>query len=172
MYMAEAKTNSSATDGVAASHRLTDGEYLRAEAENAKAALKGALDDAKAALTGAVDPREIARAHPFVALGSAAVAGFVAALVAIPSKEQQALHRIEKLQRAMHPDPSTAKETNGTSKPAAPSLLSTILKELIAILKPILIAAVTAGINPPAPPPVEPAPTDPGAPNPGPDNFK
>ncbi len=165
--MAEVKTNNGIPGDGATSARLGESEFLRVEAEQAKAAVKRALEDAKTALTGAVDPRELTRSHPFVALGSAVVAGFVAAAVAIPSKEQQALRRIEKLQRAMHPSPPPSNGSGATgngstteTKPPAPSFLAMIVKEIIAVLKPILIAAITANLNPPPAPPVAPASPD------------
>jgi len=125
----------------------SEAEYLRRQADEAKAALVRSLGEARSALTGALDPREVTRSHPFVAVGSAAVAGFVAALLAVPSKEQQELRRMEKLHRALHPEPAAAKDSNGSAKPLAPSMMATILKELIAVLKPILVTAVTAGLN-------------------------
>ena len=43
-------------------------------------------------------------------IGSAVAAGFVAAVLAIPSKEQQELKKLEKIRRALHPEVEKAGE--------------------------------------------------------------
>jgi hypothetical protein len=131
---------------------LSEAEFLRLQAEQARAAAGRAIKDARLALVGKLDPREFTRKHPWLAILSATAAGFTAAAVAVPSKEEQELRRIERLQRAMHPPaPAPMPATNGkTEEPkAAPphSIWSTILHELILLIKPILLAGITAGVK-------------------------
>jgi hypothetical protein len=150
--------------------RLTESEFLRLQAENAKAAIAESLGDAKDVLTNNVDPREVTRRHPLLALGAAAVASFVAVVVAVPSKEERELRHIERLHRAMHPNPpaSPAKETNGAAnKPVEKrSIGATLLHELIQLIKPVLIAAITASIKAGANPPPPQNPSQDGSNNP------
>ncbi len=148
---------------VKAAARQSESEYLSAQAETAKAAITHALLEAKTALAEGLDPKEWTRRYPLIAIGSAAAAGFVAALLAIPSKEQQELKRLAKLHRAMHPEADTTKtpaEESPNQKPAARSMWITLLLEATSLIRPLLISAITSLIRPPPkPPPQNPDPT-------------
>jgi hypothetical protein len=149
---------------------LSEDDFLRLQAEKAKAEITESLQRAKAALKNNADPRELTRRHPWLAIGSAAVVGFAAAVAAIPSKEEQELRRLERIRRAMNPEPAppkaTGAETNGQDAKAVakPTFVQTLLHELIQILKPILMTAITASIKsgvhpaPANPPPASPPP--------------
>jgi hypothetical protein len=107
-----------------------------------------ALRRAAESLGESVDPRQLTKKHPFLTVTSAVVAGFAAAVVAIPSKQEQELRRLEKIRRAMNPEPAPKPaDTNGSSKgPAAaagPWWLS-IIHEVIQLARPMLTAAITA----------------------------
>jgi hypothetical protein len=132
--------------------KLSEQEFLRLEAELARRAAAEALLNAKVALGATMDPRKLARKHPIVSLIGAIVGGFVAAAVTVPSKEEQELRRLRRLHEAMHPPaPPVAPHVNGNgaeTKPAEkPTLWATILHEVIALIKPILLATITAGIK-------------------------
>jgi hypothetical protein len=122
---------------------MSESDYLARQAEVAKLAISRALSDAKAALAEGLDPKEWTRRYPFVAVGSAIAAGFAAAVLTIPSKEQQELHKLEKIRRAMHPEPESAKEAKAEQKP----LWSTLLHEAVQLIRPVLVSAVSAGIG-------------------------
>ncbi len=137
--------------------------FLREQAEDAKAALLQGVNDLKAALAGTLDPRQLPRRYPFITVGAVAVAGFAAALIAIPSREEQELRRLERIRRAMYPEPDPPKaaardgQPDG-EKPVKPPLWMTLLKEGIQAARPILISLVTASLkarqeaaNPPPP---------------------
>jgi hypothetical protein len=133
----------------------SEAEYLRQQADDARAALVGSLHRAKMAAAGKVDPRKLTRSHPVIAVGSAVLAGFVAAMVTVPSKQQQELRRLAKIHNALHPEPAAAGNGHGSAggsprgsaaKPST-SLWTTIIHELAIILKPILMAAVTAQLE-------------------------
>jgi hypothetical protein len=133
-------------------------QFLDHEAERAKAAMLEALHRAKQSLGESVDPRQITKKHPFLTVTSAVVAGFAAAVVTIPSKEEQELRRLEKIRRAMNPEPTPKPaETNGTSKESAkgpangPWWLS-IMHEVIQLARPLLTAAITAQMTKKTPP--------------------
>jgi hypothetical protein len=150
--------------------KLTESEFLQLQADQAKAQIHQALNDAKAALTGSVDPRELTRKHPWISIVSAAAAGFVAAAVVIPSKQELELRRLERVRRAMNPQPTAPPPAaNGVDHSHAekPSWVAMLFKEIIQIVRPILLAAITANIKSGANQP----PADPAAPGTqGPDN--
>jgi hypothetical protein len=150
--------------------KLSESEFLRLQAEQAKVNVQRALNDAKAALAKGIDPRPVARKHPWISIASAAVAGFVAAVVAIPSKEEMEVRRAERLRRAMNPDPPRppAAATNGKDQKAAEkiSLGALLVKELIQLIRPVLMAAITASVKAGANPPVASNPPPPEPPRP------
>ena len=63
-------------------------------------------------------------------LAGATVAGFTAACVAVPSKEQSAINRLAKLEAALRPPPEKHHETNG-KKPEKKGLVAIVVAELI-----------------------------------------
>lgn len=94
-----------------------------------------------------VDPKRLTRQHPWIAVGSAAVAGFVAGMVAIPSADDSALKRLERIERALH-------TSNGSADGAAPApaakpsrLLRIFARRLFKALRPTLLAALTSAFT-------------------------
>jgi hypothetical protein len=154
-----AKTDPSSSDS-----KLSEQEFLKLRAEMARRSVAEALVNAKAALAGKIDPTRLARKHPVISIAAAMVGGFVAAAVAVPSREEQELRRLRRLHDATHPPvPPTNGHDAGQKPPEKPSLGETVLRELIALIKPIVLAAITAGIKSagnPAPGPGSPASGD------------
>jgi hypothetical protein len=129
-----------------------DDAFLRQQAEEARAALSRAANDLKAAVAGTLDPRLIPRRYPFITVGAIAVTGFLAALVAIPSREQQELKRLERIRRAMYPQPEPTKPAQAdghapSDAAAKPPLWVTLLREGVQAARPILISLVTASLK-------------------------
>jgi hypothetical protein len=146
MFMSEPKTNTSESK---AATKLSEADFLAQQADEARRAIAHALHDAKAALGEGMDPKEWTRRYPLVAVGSAIAAGFVTALLTIPSKEQQELRRMERLHRAMNPPPpAPAKPATGEPTKAEPprSIWMIILREAIQMIRPVLMSALTAGL--------------------------
>jgi hypothetical protein len=140
---------------------LSESEYLKRQADAASAAISRAFAELKTDLGRGADPRMWVKSHPWITLASAAVAGFAAASSAIPSKEQVALKKLEAIERAIHRahHPNEAAENgngNGTGKPATTGVLPMLLKEVLSIIKPVLLSILTAKMAPPEP--FEPAP--------------
>ena len=96
--------------------KISESEFLADQADRAKAAAMAALSSAKVALGNSVDPRPAMRNHPLFVLGSASLAGFVAALLAIPSKKEQELRRMERIHRARNPEPPPARSVKRQRK--------------------------------------------------------
>ena len=129
--------------------------YLRTQADEAKASLLQGVNDLKVALAGVADPRRLPRKFPFLTVGGVAVAGFVAAYVAIPSKEQQELKRLERIRKAMYPDPepvAAAKDAQAAAEKAEGKagktpLWVTLVREGVQAARPLLVSLVTASIK-------------------------
>jgi len=121
----------------------TESEYLAQQAQAAQAALRLAWDEFKGKVGHGVDPKAWAKQHPWFAIGGAAVAGFAATAALVPSKEEQALRKLAELERALHP-PTPAQTKNGDAKREKAGLLTTILIETFAMLRPVLTSILTA----------------------------
>jgi hypothetical protein len=135
-----------------AAKKMSEAEYLRKQADDAKAAIGAALSDARAAMAEGIDPREWTRRYPLVAVGSALAAGFVAAVLAVPSREQQELKKLEKIRRALHPEPAASdgkegKKTKVEVETPESSWWSTLLREAMSLIRPVLLSALTAGLT-------------------------
>ena len=130
----------------AASHdaSLTEAQFLQQEAARARAAIGEALSDLGRSLKATGDPHVLTRDHPWIAVSTAAVAGFAAALTLIPSKEQQALRTLAELEKARHAPPPPPPST---SDKHATGVFATIAAELLKTVRPLVTALLTAGIT-------------------------
>jgi len=127
----------------------SEAEFLEQEAAKARAAINEALSDLGRNLKATVDPHMLTRDHPWIAISTAAVAGFAAALTLVPSKEQQALRALVELERARHgPPPSPASTTAPASdnSPKAAGAVGTIAAEAWKMLRPLATTLLSAGI--------------------------
>jgi hypothetical protein len=108
-----------------------------------------AWEQMKARLGQGVAPQAWAREFPWITVGAAAVAGFVAASTLIPSKEEQALRKLAAIERALNPTPPKPEhaESNGHGNKEGPGMVSSILHEVLAIARPAIISLMTAGIG-------------------------
>jgi hypothetical protein len=128
---------------------LSEAEYLARQADEARRAIAHALNEAKASLAQGMDPKEWTRRYPKIAVGSAIVAGFAAAVLAIPSKEQQELRRLERLHRAMNPPPPEPAKPHGEEKTKtekSKSVWSIILLEAVQLIRPVVTSALNAAL--------------------------
>jgi hypothetical protein len=130
-----------AADRPQASPELTEAQFLAAQAEQAKAAMLKTVAELKSRLAEGANPAQWTRDYPWISLGVGAVAGFVAASTLIPSKEEQALRRLARIEAALnvHREPAH----NGSDKGGAPAkegggLIGKILKEILAAIGPML----------------------------------
>jgi len=135
--------------------------YLARQQQLATQAISRALSDALALGKQAADPQKLMATHPWVTLGGSLVAGFAAAAVAVPSKEQQALRKLARIERALNPQPAKPKHESNGNGHAAPdgetseqsfkagrsSLTRAILGEVIGALKPAIVSLLTAGVT-------------------------
>ena len=98
----------------------------------------------------------LTRQYPWLTLGASTVAGFIATAALVPSKEDQALKRLAKIERALNPpqpkpDPAAAHAAEGDGskqfKAGHQSFTRTILGEVIKAVQPALVSLLTAGVT-------------------------
>lgn len=135
----------------AAEKTLSESAYLAHQANEAKAAIGAALDDLKKSLANGVNPVGWARQYPWIAVGAGAVAGFVATSLLVPSKEEQALAKLAKIERALNPpappppqQPQAAANGEQSYKSGQSSLVRAVLGEVVSAIKPAVISLLTA----------------------------
>src|SRR5688572_3558398 len=139
---------------------LSESDFLAQQAEAAKAAIAKAASEFASKLGQGVDPAAWARQYPWVTLGAATVAGFVATSLLVPSKEQQALKKLAAIERALNPSPplppaqlaavqSTidGKAGEAAYKSGQSGLMRVIIGEVIGAIKPAVISLLTAGVT-------------------------
>jgi len=135
---------------------LGESEFLTKQAADAKAAISRVVSDMKNDLAKSADPRGWMQVAPWTTLGVAAVAGFVAAAVAVPSKEDQALKRLKKIEEALNPryrgnghaqpeNPNDPKSVAAAAKGG--SFLSQLAGQVLHAVQPMLMSALTAGVT-------------------------
>lgn len=102
----------------------------------------------KAKLGEGANPFEWAREYPKMSLGLAAVAGFVGTTLVVPSREEQALAKLAAIEKALNPGKTTETNHAGNEKPGTSHqpLLTVIIREVLAIVRPLVLSLLTAGI--------------------------
>ena len=130
----------------------SEAEFLQKQAADAKAAIGSVFNDIKRDLTQGIDPRGWMQVAPWTTLGVAAVAGFAAAALAVPSKEEQTLKRLKKIEEALTPKPRPVDAAvNGDQvrqvEAGRGSFLSGLAGQVLRSVQPVLMSALTAGIT-------------------------
>jgi hypothetical protein len=145
----------------------SEADFLTLQQEHAKAAIGRAMSELKSALAGGVDPRPWMKQYPWATLGASAVAGFVAASMLVPSKEEQALKKLAAIEKALNPPPPRRPEPpedvgsvdgkRGAQdyKSGRSGMLTAIMSEVIGAIKPALISLLTSGVTASAVKPTE-----------------
>src|SRR5258706_3125470 len=126
---------------------LSEAEFLARQARDAQAAIAKAWQEMKPRLGQGVDPKAWAEEHPWIAVGTAAVAGFVATAALVPSREEQALRKLAAIERALTPPPPPERSGNGDGKHEKGGMLGTILHEALGLLRPVLASVMAANLG-------------------------
>jgi len=130
--------------------------FLAQQAVDAKAAISRVLSDLGNDLGRAADPGYLMRKYPWLTLGASAVAGFAATAAIVPSKEQQALRKLAKIEAALNPapppkqkddEPESADERAKSYTSGRSSFTRTILGEVIKAIQPAILSMLTAGVT-------------------------
>jgi hypothetical protein len=124
---------------------------LAKQAADAKAAVGAVFNDLKKDLGTAADPRAWMQVAPWTTLAVAAVGGFVAAAAIVPSKEQQTLKRLRKIEEALRPKRHVEDAVNGDGvrkvESGQGSFLAGLAGQILRSVQPVLMSALTAGIT-------------------------
>ena len=90
---------------------------------------------------------------PWTTLGAAAAAGFLAGALTVPSKEEQTLKRLKKIEEALNPHRRQTADSavNGDQvrevESGRGSFLSGLAGQVLRAVQPVLMSALTAGIT-------------------------
>jgi hypothetical protein len=130
----------------------SESAFLTKQAADAKAAMARVSEELKNDLVKGVDPRAWMQVAPWTTLASAAVAGFLAAAATIPSKEEQALRRLRKMENALEQeeyDRTHDREPgrrNGhdrkRSEAGKGSMMGAVMGSLLAAVQPVLVSVL------------------------------
>ncbi len=140
-----------------ATPKATEAQFLEQQAVDAKAAIARTLSDLGTSLGNGASISAWTREYPWLTLGASTVAGFVAAAAIVPSKEQQALRRLAKIERALNPEPpknkkSDSEDGHGTDdvkryQSGRQSFLRSVMGEVIKAVQPAVLSMLTAGVT-------------------------
>jgi hypothetical protein len=119
--------------------------------------MKQTLGEIARGLGNGVSVSKWTEEHPWTMLASAAVAGFVGASLAVPSKQQQALHQLAKLEKEIRKDRferETRHESNGNGngkeKPEGKGLTGLVVAELMRAASGIVSTLIKTSVQAPA----------------------
>jgi hypothetical protein len=134
-------------DPAKAGAKLPEAEFLRQEATRARTAIANTWAEAKANLARGVNPGAWAGEHPWIALSSATVAGFFAAYAFVPSKEEQALKKLAKIEQALSGGVAcapAAADGHGDGRASSGGIFGSIGGEVMKLLRPALASTLSA----------------------------
>src|SRR5687767_7894931 len=124
---------------------LSEAEFLVKQQADAKKAISRTVDELKRDLVKAADPRAWMQVHPWATLVATTVAGFAAAAATIPSKEQQALSRLEKIEEAL--DAAERGRVDGDGHARKSSKRGALGGYAFRLLQPMIISTLTGFIS-------------------------
>ena len=134
-----------------------EADFLAQQAADAKAAISRKLSQIGTDLGVALSPGTVMRGHPWMTLAGSTVAGFAAAAVLIPSKEDLALRKLAKIERALNPPPPPRKtdvddeddRESGVKgyKSGRSSFLRSMMGEVLKTIQPAVLSMLTAGVT-------------------------
>lgn len=130
----------------------SESQFLAAQSRQAKAAISRMTRQMGQSLLDGVDPRTWARAHPWATLSTVAGAGLAAAWLLVPSREQQTLRKLERIERALHPAerqaaPGNAASSQDAAQRTSHSRLGRWTGRVFSAVRPALWSALSAGIS-------------------------
>lgn len=129
---------------------LNPSALLELEADDALAAAKTVLHEMRQNLREAADPRKLTSEHPWASVGAAAVAGFVGAMMVVPSKEDAALKRLERIEAALGAGAGAdghARESAGAAKGRRSTIWRLMARQGFNMIKPMLLATLTGTLS-------------------------
>jgi hypothetical protein len=131
----------------------SEAAYLHEQAANAKTAFTQTLGEIAGGLGTGISPAKWTEEHPWMMIASAAVAGFAAAYVAVPSEEQSTKKRLRNLEAALQQPPEEKHHAENGTKTEKRGLLAILIAELIRAASGIIGSLLKASMASPAPHP-------------------
>lgn len=124
---------------------VTEECLLRAEVEDARAAVQRALLGMRDSLIATGDPKVWARTHPWISVGIAAAAGFAAASAIVPAPGQRTADKWAGVMHRLAPDRQGGASgmPNSPSEASAPSSTTSIWTSVIDALFELTKVAIT-----------------------------
>jgi hypothetical protein len=144
---------------------VSESDFLTRQAADARAAIARVSDEIKQDLARGADPRAWVQAAPWTTLATAAVAGFLAAAASVPSKEQQALRRLQRMEKALEEsDRDRVRHRNGHDRDeksggGTKSIVGAAMGSLLAAVQPMLVSVLQNLMASNQPPPPQTGPT-------------
>ena len=139
---------------------FSEADFLAKQQEAAKRAISNVFTELTHNIGHGIDPRGWTKEHPWMMVAGATVAGFVGAAMAVPSKQEQALRRLARIEKALMPDTvgkntaaadaKHAGDEDGGAKSYAKghtSFLGGLGRQVLEAVKPAIMSALTAGIT-------------------------
>ena len=138
--------------------KTDESRFLAQQAADAKAAIKAAFADIATGCGQSVSVGGWMKQYPWLTLGASTVAGFVASAMIVPSKEEQALRKLAKIERALNPPRPKAVETEEDEdadkaagakqyKSGRTSFMRSVMGEVIKAVQPAVVSLLTAGVT-------------------------
>ena len=124
----------------------SESEFIDRQQRQASEAISNTVARLKDDISKTADPRLWTKEYPWASLAAAAIGGFVAATLTVPSKDEQALKRLAKIERALYPNG----RDNGTPPEEArrdKGVLGSILSNAAKTLQPLIMSAITGAIT-------------------------
>src|SRR4051794_28326645 len=141
----------------------SESEFLARQANDAKAALTRVTQEITSDMAHTVDPRGWVQAAPWTTLLAAVLVGFAGTALVVPSKEEQALRRLRKLEEALRTSEDRDHRHNGNGSRhrsgdgddsdkskedrSSHSFLGTLAGHAFSLLKPMVTAAISAALS-------------------------
>jgi hypothetical protein len=124
----------------------SESEFLARQQQEAKDAIANTVARLKDDVRKTADPRLWTKEYPWASLAAAAVGGFVAASMTVPSKEQRALKRLAKIERALYPN-GRERAASREEKHRDSGILGSIFSNAAKTLQPLIMSAITGAIT-------------------------
>ena len=121
----------------------SESDYYKDRANEALAAMKGALASAKREAAVAADPRGWAQKKPLIALGVAAAGGLAAGYAATPSKKNRAARRLATIERILDAEAKARGVNVKARKAGGRTWRRKALQMGIGYAKPMIISTLT-----------------------------
>ncbi len=137
----------------------SEADFLQLQQEYAKEAIGRVLGQLKGDLVEGLNPVPLAKKHPYATIGATAAIGLVAAYMFIPSREERALRKLARIERALNPPPPRKArreeenlEVDGQSggeayKAGKSGFMTTLMGEVLKAVRPAVVSLLTAGVT-------------------------